>query len=174
MPRAEDRFDARPRAGLARRAHAHRRRRVARWRKDLRLRRIPERLRQDELRDADPAEAVSGRGLEGHDRRRRYRLDQARRRRQALRDQPRERLLRRRARARTTRPIPTRWSRSRRTRSSRTSPSPTTATSGGKAWTASRPHTPSTGKATTGRPRQRDEGRAPECTIHRADASSAR
>ena len=37
------------------------------------------------------------RRLEGHDHRRRHRLDQAARRRQALRDQPRGRLLRRRA-----------------------------------------------------------------------------
>ena len=40
----------------------------------------------------------ASKGLEGHDRRRRHRLDQAGRRRQALRDQPRGRLLRRRAR----------------------------------------------------------------------------
>ena len=41
---------------------------------------------------------VRRRRLEGHDRRRRHRLDQAGRRRQALRDQPRGRLLRRRPR----------------------------------------------------------------------------
>ena len=43
--------------GLARRAHAHPRRREPRGRDDLRRRRVPQRLRQDELRDDDPAEA---------------------------------------------------------------------------------------------------------------------
>ena len=57
-------------------------------------RRVPERVRQDEPRDADP----DARGLEGRDDRRRHRLDEVRRRRPALRDQPRGRLLRRRAR----------------------------------------------------------------------------
>ena len=42
---------------------------------------FPERLRQDQLRDADPAGRL--RRLEGHDHRRRHRLDQARRRRPA-------------------------------------------------------------------------------------------
>ena len=45
------------RRGLARRAHADPRRRVARGREDLRRGRVPQRLRQDELRDADPARA---------------------------------------------------------------------------------------------------------------------
>ena len=40
--------------------------------------RLPERLRQDQFRDADPAGRL--RRLEGHDHRRRHRLDQARRR----------------------------------------------------------------------------------------------
>ena len=57
---------------------------------------FPSRLRQDQLRHADPAQGL--RGLEGHDRRRRHRLDQARRRRPPVRHQPRSRLLRRGAR----------------------------------------------------------------------------
>ncbi len=54
---------------------------------------LPQRLRQDQLRHADSAQGL--RGLEGHDHRRRHRLDQARRRRPPLRHQPRGRLLRR-------------------------------------------------------------------------------
>ena len=75
-------------------------------REDLRRRRVPQRLRQDQLRDAHPAAGVHRRGLEGHDRRRRHRLDQARPGRQALRDQSGGRLLRRRSRhvIRTTNP----------------------------------------------------------------------
>ena len=65
--------------------------------KTYRRRRVPERVRQDQLRHARPAARVRRRGLEGHDGRRRHRLDQAGGRRQALRDQPRGRLLRRRA-----------------------------------------------------------------------------
>ena len=64
--------------GLARRAHAHPRRRVARGRDDLRRRRLPERVRQDQLRHDDPAQALQG--LEDLDRRRRHRLDARRRR----------------------------------------------------------------------------------------------
>jgi phosphoenolpyruvate carboxykinase (GTP) len=65
-----------PRRGLARRAHADPRRREPGRRKALCRRRVPVGLRQDELRDADPACGL--RGLEGHDDRRRHRLDQAR------------------------------------------------------------------------------------------------
>ena len=57
---------------------------------------LPQRLRQDQLRDADPAQGL--RRLEGHHHRRRHRLDQAARRRPALRDQSGGRLLRRGAR----------------------------------------------------------------------------
>ena len=80
---------------------------------------FPERLRQDELRHADPARGL--RGLEGLDRRRRHRLDQARRRRPPARDQSRGRLLRRRAGHVARRPTRTRWRRWRRTPSSPTS-----------------------------------------------------
>ena len=54
---------------------------------------FPQRLRQDQPRDARPDDP----GLEGRDPRRRHRLDAHRRRRPALRGQPRVRLLRRRA-----------------------------------------------------------------------------
>ncbi len=76
VPRPAHRVEDRARRGLARRAHADPRRRGARRREDVRRRRLPERVREDELRDADPA----GRDerLEGHDGRRRHRVDQAR------------------------------------------------------------------------------------------------
>ena len=81
---------------------------------------FPSRLRQDELRHADPAGGV--RGLEGLDRRRRHRLAQAGRRGPPPRDQSRGRLLRRRARARRAKTNPNAMAAlSRRTRSSRTS-----------------------------------------------------
>ena len=57
-------------------------------------RRVPVRVRQDEPGDADP----DARGLDRRDRRRRHRVDEVRRRRPALRDQPGGRFLRRRAR----------------------------------------------------------------------------
>ena len=65
-------------------------------REEVRRRRVPVGLRQDEHGDDDPDPA----GLEGRDRRRRHRLDEVRRRRPALRHQPRGRLLRRRPRHR--------------------------------------------------------------------------
>ncbi len=72
-----------------------------------RRRRLPQRLRQDQLRDAGAA-AGPGR-LEGHHHRRRHRLDQAARRRAPVRDQPRGRLLRRRAGHQLQRPTRTAW-----------------------------------------------------------------
>ena len=51
--------------GLARRAHAHPRRREPRGRDDLRRGGVPERLRQDELRDDDPAASASRAGRSG-------------------------------------------------------------------------------------------------------------
>ena len=86
------------RRGLAGRAYADRRRRGPARRENLRRGRLPQRLRQDQLRHADPAAGVYRARLEGHHRRRRYRLDQARRGRQDLCDQPRSRHVRRRAR----------------------------------------------------------------------------
>ena len=47
----------------------------ARGREDLRRRRLPQRLRQDQLRHADPAGEVPQGRLEDHHRRRRHRLD---------------------------------------------------------------------------------------------------
>ncbi len=50
--------------GLDGRAHADPRRRITEGRQDLRRRRVPECLRQDQLRDADPAQGL--RRVEGH------------------------------------------------------------------------------------------------------------
>ena len=61
-------------------------------REEVRRRRLPVGLRQDQHGHAHPDAA----GLEGRDGRRRHRLDEVRRRRPALRHQPRGRLLRRR------------------------------------------------------------------------------
>ncbi len=94
----------------------------------LRRRRVPQRVREDQPRDAR-ADAAR---LEGRDDRRRHLLDEVRRRRPALRDQSRVRHVRGRARHRT-RHERQRDRRARRaTRSSPTSRSPTTATCGGK------------------------------------------
>jgi GTP-dependent phosphoenolpyruvate carboxykinase len=59
-----------PRRGLDGRAHAHPRRRGSARGEDLCRGRLPERLRQDQLRDADPARRhFKRKGLEGVDRR---------------------------------------------------------------------------------------------------------
>ena len=73
--RAAHRVGDGPRPGLARRAHADPRRDVARRREALRRGGVPQRLRQDQLRDADSAAGI--RRLAGDDDRRRHRLDQA-------------------------------------------------------------------------------------------------
>ena len=95
VPRAAHRVGDGARRRLARRAHADPRRHLARGREALRRGGVPERLRQDQFRDADPA--ARARGLEGDDDRRRHRLDQAARRRLLPRDQSGGRLFRRRA-----------------------------------------------------------------------------
>ena len=74
--RAADRLGDGARRGLDGRAHADPQAHLARGRGQVRHRRVPERLRQDEPRDADPDD----RGLEGRDGRRRHRLDEVRRR----------------------------------------------------------------------------------------------
>ncbi len=74
--RAAHRLGHGPGAGLAGRAHADPGRGVAERREDLCRCRLPQRLRQDQLRDADPARRL--RRMEGHDGGRRHRLDQAR------------------------------------------------------------------------------------------------
>ena len=91
--------------------------------------RVPERLRQDQPRDADP----HARGLDGRDGRRRHRLDEVRRRRPALRHQPRGRLLRRRAGHRRDDQPERDGDACGPTRSSPTARRPTTATCGGRA-----------------------------------------
>ena len=91
--RAADRLGDGPRRGLAGRAHADPQTHLARGRGQVRRRRVPLGLRQDQPGDADPDPAR----LEGGDGRRRHRLDEVRRGRPPLRDQPRGRLLRRRA-----------------------------------------------------------------------------
>ena len=92
--RAADRLDHGARRGLDGRAHAHPQAHLARGRRQVRHRRVPERVRQDQ----PGADGPDHRGLEGRDDRRRHRLDEVRRRGPPVRDQPRERLLRRRAR----------------------------------------------------------------------------
>ena len=89
---------------------------VARGQGEVRHRRVPERVRQDEPRDADPDD----RGLDGRDGRRRHRVDEVRRRRPPVRDQPRGRASSASRRARRARPTRTRWRPCARTRSSPT------------------------------------------------------
>ena len=95
VPRAAHRQLPRQARRLARRAHARSSASKPRGRDDLRRRGVPQRLRQDELRDDDPAEALQG--LEDLDRRRRHRVDARRPGRAALGHQPGSGLLRRRA-----------------------------------------------------------------------------
>ncbi len=92
--RPAHRLDHGPRRRLDGRAHADPRHHLAGRRQEVRRRRVPVGLRQDQHGHADPEPA----GLDGRDRRRRHRLDEVRRRRPALRHQPRGRLLRRRPR----------------------------------------------------------------------------
>ncbi len=73
----------------------------------LRRRRVPERLRQDQPRDARAAGEPEG--LEGVDGRRRHLLDASRARRSPVGDQSGGRFLRRRPRHVERRPTPTRW-----------------------------------------------------------------
>ena len=91
--RAADRLGDGPRRGLAGRAHADPQAHLARGRGEVRGRRLPVGLGQDQPGDADP----DARGLDRRDDRRRHRLDEVRRGRPPLRGQPRGRLLRRRA-----------------------------------------------------------------------------
>ena len=82
--RAADRLGDGARRGLARRAHADPQADLARGQGQVRGRRLPVRLRQDQPGDADP----DARGLDRRDGRRRHRLDEVRRRRPPLRGQP--------------------------------------------------------------------------------------
>ena len=96
MSRASNRFLSRAKAGLARRAHAHPGRGSPGRPKALCGGGFPQRVRENEFRDAHSAAAFQR--LEGHDHRRRHRLDADRKRWPALRGESGERLFRRRAR----------------------------------------------------------------------------
>src|ERR1035441_2573785 len=96
VSRSSHRLVSRPARGLDGRAHDDRRRRGSERRDDVRGRGVSERLRQDELRHAHPAEALPR--LEGLDGGRRHLLDASRPGRPALGHQPRSGLLRRGAR----------------------------------------------------------------------------
>jgi hypothetical protein len=125
--RAAHRLGDGPRRRLARRAHADPQAHQPRGRVEVHRRRVPVGVRQDEPGDAradDPR-------LEGRDDRRRHLLDEVRRRRPAVRDQPRGRLLRRRA-GHSYKTNPTPWRRCGATASTPTPRSPTTATCGGR------------------------------------------
>ena len=80
---------------------------LARGQEAPRRRGLPERLRQDQLRDADPAGRL--RRLEGDDHRRRHRLDQARRRTAACTPSIPRPATSASPPAPTTRPTPTAW-----------------------------------------------------------------
>ena len=100
-------------------------------------RRVPERVRQDQPGDA----RADARGLEGRDDRRRHRVDEVRRRRPALRGQPRVRVLRRRAQH-GAQDQPERDGHDRAQHDlHQLRRRPTTATSGGRACPARRPST---------------------------------
>ena len=129
--RASHRLQDGPRAGLARRAHADPRRHLALRQEIPRRRRVSQRLRQDQLRDAGAAQIVPR--LEGHHHRRRHRLDQARQRLAGCWRSTPSRAISASRQAPTRRPTPIAWRRSSTTSSSPTSRSPTTATSGGRA-----------------------------------------
>ena len=126
--RAADRLGDGPRRGLDGRAHADPQADLARGRGQVRHRRLPVGLRQDQPRDADP----DARGLDGRDGRRRHRLDEVRRRRPPATPSTPRPASSASPRTRATRRTRTRWTRSSATRSSPTARSPTTATSGGR------------------------------------------
>ena len=129
VPGAAHRLGHGPRRGLDGRAHAHPQAHLARRARQVRHGRLPQRVRQDQPRDAHP----DARGLDGRDDRRRHRLDEVRRGRPPLRDQPRGRLLRRRAEHERADQPQRDGDHPPRTRSSPTARGPTTATSGGRA-----------------------------------------
>src|SRR5450432_3120316 len=93
MSRAANRFLSREETRLARGAHVDTRPGIARGRKAVHCRSLPERVRENEFRDADPAETFCR--LENHHDRRRHCLDAFWPGWPALRGQSRERLLRR-------------------------------------------------------------------------------
>ena len=109
MSRAADRVGDGPRRRLARRAHADTGRFVAGRREALCRRSLPERMRQDQFRDADSARRF--RRLARDDDRRRHRVDQAvRQMGRSTRSIPKPAISAW-HRERRTSPIPTRWRR---------------------------------------------------------------
>ena len=103
----------------------------------VRHRRLPVGVRQDQLR----ADGPDARGLDGRDGRRRHRLDEVRRRRQALRHQPRGRLLRRRPRHGLLQHAQRHGGAREERHLHQRRRSPTTATSGGRGCPTRRPST---------------------------------
>ena len=162
--RAPDRLRDRPRRGLARRAHADPQAHQPRGREPLHRGGVPVGVRQDEPRDGHP----DGSGLGGGDDRRRHRVDEVRRRRPPVRDQPRVRVLRRRpghehgheperhAHAHREHRVHEHRAHRRRRR-----------LVGGHDRRSARRTAP-TGDATTGRPESDTPGRAPELAVLRA------
>ena len=119
------------RRGLARRAHADPQAHLAGAAGLLRRGGVPERLRQDQPRDA----RADHRGLEGRDARRRHRLDAVRRGRPAVRPQPGVRAVRRRPGHRLEhQPQRDAHPRQGQLALHQRRAAPTTATSGGRAW----------------------------------------
>ena len=168
--RAADRLGDGPRRGLDGRAHADPQADLARGQGQVRRRRLPVGVGQDQPRDADP----DARGLDGRDRRRRHRVDEVRRRRPPLRGQPRGRLLRRRAGDRPQdQPERDGHGRAQLDLHQLRAHRRRRRLVGGHD-RASRPTTRSTGTATTGRPDSDDAGRAPERPLHDARRRSAR
>ena len=146
--RAAHRVGDGARRRLAGRAHADPQAHEPGRRGALRRRRVPVGVRQDEPRHAR-ADAA---GLEGRDDRRRHLLDEVRRRRPPVRDQPRVRHVRRRARHRPRHEPERGHGAHAQHRVHQHRAAPTTATCGGKASPTRRPSTAPTGAATTGRP----------------------
>ena len=91
VPRAPHRLREGARRGLDGRAHADPQAHQPGREIEIHRRRLPERLRQDQPRHAQPDHSR----LEGRDHRRRHLLDEVRRGRTALRHQPRDGFLRR-------------------------------------------------------------------------------